>query len=432
MSKQSLSDLPVIVVGAGIVGIAVALSLRLRGVEVLLVDRGGPGEGCSSGNAGMVQTGSSLPIAAPGLLGKLPRMLLDPQGPLALRWRHFPALLPWGLRLLANASQASSNRNERALAGMLRGASAAWADLSSGCAAGTFFRARGELYVVRSAASFAGYAPTIEALRRNGVACEILDAAGVRRYEPQLAPAYAHGLYLPESAYVVDPLALSRCLFEHFLAQGGRFEQADVVRITRKDEGIAVALADHRVLSGARVVVAAGARSAELARSAGLKLPIEPLRGYHVMLPQLDTPLAGPVIEGEISFAVTPMLGGNRVAGTIEFAGANAQPDWRRADMLVPMARRMIPALAGSPTARWFGDRPGTPDSLPVLGPVRNDDRVWYACGHGTLGLTLAAQTGRLIALAMSGETASLAAIRLFSPDRFIASSSRERRRVSA
>lgn len=419
MKERSLSNLPVIVVGAGVVGICVALSLRLRAVDVLLVDRGAPGEGCSSGNAGMIQTGSSLPIAMPGLLGKLPRILLDPEGPLSLRWRHLPALLPWGIRFLANASTEASERSERKLARLLRGAAPAWAGLSAGSSAAEIFRARGELYVVRSASAFSGYAAKIEALKRNAIAYEILDAAGVRRYEPQLAPAYIHGLYLPESSYVADPLVLSRYLFERFQAEGGRFERADVRRLARKGEGAAVVLADGRELSGARVVVAAGAYSAELAAGLRLNLPVEPLRGYHVMLPELDTPLAGPVIEGEMNFAVTPMLGGNRVAGTIEFAGSQAQPNWRRAAMLVPMARQMVPTLAGAPTTRWFGDRPGTPDSLPILGPAHNDDRVWFACGHGTLGLTLAAETGRLIASAMLGDKAGLAGIEPFLPDRF-------------
>jgi D-amino-acid dehydrogenase len=178
-------------------------------------------------------------------------------------------------------------------------------------------------------------------------------------------------------------------------------------------------------MTTARVVIAAGALSGRLAKDLGLHLPIEPLRGYHIMMPHTETPLAGPVIEGEMNIAITPMTGGNRVAGTIEFAGHRAAPNWRRADMLAPMAKRMVPALAGEPMSRWSGDRPGTPDSLPIIGPAGAvSDPVWFACGHGTLGLTLAAATAKMLAKAMLGDESDRAPLAPFHANRFNASAS--------
>jgi D-amino-acid dehydrogenase len=422
----------VAVVGAGIVGICAAVALRSRGLDVTLLDRGGPGEGCSFGNAGMIQTGSSLPIAVPGLLGKLPGMLLDPEGPLSLKWRHLPRFLPWGVHFARNASAARAQSSEALLAVLLARARDAWETLAGNTAAADVFRARGELYVVRSEAAFAGYAAKIEALKRNGIAYEVLDTAGIRRMEPQLAPAYRYGLYLPESAYVASSLLLSQRMLENFLRAGGRFERGDVSRISRAGTGARLQLADGREIAATRVVVAAGAASARMAAWLGLRLPVEPLRGYHIVLPHLETPLAGPVIEGEMNIAITPMLDGNRVAGTIEFAGHDAPPTWRRADMLAPMAKRMVPALAGEAASRWHGDRPGTPDSLPILGPANGDEAVWFACGHGTLGLTLAARTGLMLAAALTGEPGARAAILPFLPDRFGGRSIRANRKEQA
>ncbi|WP_118136896.1 FAD-binding oxidoreductase [Oceanicella sp. SM1341] len=408
----------VVVVGAGVVGIATALSLRRQGFAVTLVDRGAPGEGCSFGNAGMIQTGSSLPIGVPGLMRRLPRMLFDPEGPLSLRWRHLPGLLPWGARLVAQSSAAAAAANERLLAGLLREANPAWDALTAGSAAAGVFRARGELYVVRSAQAFAGYAGKIATLKANGIAHETLDAAGLHALEPLLAPDYTHGLYLPESRYVVDPLLLSQRLLERLRAEGGRFERREITGVQRREDGITLT-GPAGELPCARLVVAAGAGASRLGAALGLRLPVEPLRGYHVTLPEMEEALSGPVIEGEMNIAVTPMTGGNRVAGTIEFAGHSERPNWRRAEMLVPMARRMVPALAGAATTRWSGDRPGTPDSLPVLGPAAGDERVWFACGHGMLGLTLAARSGEMIAAAMAGLPGARAALAPFGPDRF-------------
>ena len=415
-----MSEFPVAVIGAGVVGLCCALALRRRGVDVLLIDRGGPGEGCSFGNGGMIQTGSSLPIGVPGLAGKIPRMIFDPEGPLSLRWRHLPSLLPWGVRFLANCSASAARRNENLLADLLKEALSSWRNLTNNTPAAAVFRQRGELYVVRSQSALEALRSKIEACERHGVVVETLDATSVRRYEPQLAPTYQFGLYLPESAFVTDPLLLSQRIFENFCAVGGRFERGEVLRILRCGSKAKVVLQSQRELFASKVIVAAGAQSARLVAASGAKrLPIEPLRGYHVLMPHLKTPLAGPVIEGEMNIAITPMLSGNRIAGTIEFAGQDAPPNWQRANMLVPMAKNMVPGLSGEVLSRWVGDRPGTPDSLPIVGPLEPDGPIWLSCGHGTLGLTLAARTSLLLADALLGDLASTATMKPFLPTRF-------------
>jgi D-amino-acid dehydrogenase len=347
-------------------------------------------------------------------------MLMDPEGPLAIRWRHLPALLPWARRLLRSATPEAVAQSEQVMAGLLAGARQAFDTLLAGTPAHATIRDRGELYVVRSRDAYRGFAAKIESCRRHGVAVQELDAADIRALEPLLAPDYRHGLLVPGSAWVDDPLTLSTLIHERFQAGGGRSERARVVSGQRDSLGRpSLQAADGRSFAADRLVIAAGSASARIAGWFGPRLPIEPQRGYHIAVPAGGAPLSGPVIEGEMSIAVTPMGGANRVAGTMEFAGPDAAPNWRRAAMLLPMARRMVPSLPDRIETRWYGDRPGTPDSVPVLGPRAGDDRIWYACGHGMLGLTLSARSGLLVAAAMCGDTQARHAMAGASPDRF-------------
>lgn len=413
----ALSGQSILVLGAGVVGTALALTLRRRGAEVTLVDATGPGAACSAGNAGMIQIGSSLPLAQPGILRQVPGMLTDPEGALVLRPLRVPGMLPWGIKLLRAARPEAAEAGERHLAGLLAGATPAWERLRAWSPVADLFRQRGELYVTRSAEVFAELDHKRAVCERNGVAAEVMDRAALRDMEPALAPDYTHGLYLPGSSYVVSPKAVCLALYNQFLAEGGRAVLHRVTGLRRDASAVTLTAEDGATLNARRLIVAAGAVSGQL-RGLGLSLPLEPMRGYNIMLDAPGLSLNGPVIEAEMNIAVTPMANGPRVAGTLEFAGFRRAPDWRRAQMLLPLAQRMLPGLGDAGIAeKWSGERPGTPDSLPLMGPATGpDDPVWIATGHGMLGLTLAAQSAELIAEGLAGRTDALAP---FHPARF-------------
>jgi D-amino-acid dehydrogenase len=399
----------VVVIGAGIVGTCCALWLRRQGFRVTLVDRNEPGSGCSAGNAGMFQTGSVTPLATPGILRRVPRMLLDPNGPLVIRWKHLPVLMPWLWRLVRNASPARVDAVADALASLLRGAKEAYRPLVAGAGAQSLIRDRGELYVFRSDRAYAAVAQKHLLYHRHGIEVVEFDAAALREREPALSPAYRRGYYLPDSSYTTDPRALTLALAADFARHGGEVLRANADTIAASDKGVRI------VISGAtlacdRLVIAAGAYSKSLAAQVGVDVPLESLRGYHLDLPDRGVQLNGPLIDGEMNFGVIPMAGRVRLAGTIELAGLEAAPAWRRADMLLPLAKAMLPSLAshGADAVRWMGHRPGLPDSLPVIGPAPNRPNVWLAFGHGQLGLTLAAVTGRVVAQALAGQTTTV------------------------
>jgi glycine/D-amino acid oxidase-like deaminating enzyme len=258
-------------------------------------------------------------------------------------------------------------------------------------------------------------------LRGHGIDYVEIPGSDLKTWEPALAEGYGYGYYLPDSEYVVDPLALTRCLFDAFVGAGGRYLRKEIEHIQRAPDGrLSLHARGDDVHVANELVVASGAASGRMASMLGATMPIEPLRGYHVEVPADGITLAGPIIEGDMNIAATPMRDGIRIAGTLEFAGFQSPPRWRRADMLLPIARRMLPGLHEEANARWFGDRPGTPDSLPVLGAAPGHSNVWYAFGHGQLGLTLAAITGRLLADLMTGRQPSVDLTPL-RPDRFVA-----------
>ena len=406
------------VLGAGIVGVCCALYLQGRGYGVTLIDRDDPGRGCSYGNAGMIQTGSCVPLATPGVLREVPRMLLDPKSPLVIRWRYLPELAPWLMRLVNAARPSRVEEISLAPSALLGQAKDAYRPLWKAAAAEDLVRDRGELYVYRSAKAYAAARAKFDTSRRHGTDVVELTGGALRQLEPALSRDYEHGYYLPGSMYTVDPLRLTQRLVAAFAGNGGTVVRREIHDIeVRADGGLALVTTDRSdVVEG--LVVAAGAYSRGFAAKLGRDVPLESERGYHLMLPHTGVRLQGPVIDGDRHLAAIPMLDGIRLAGTIELAGLDAPPNDARADMLLPMAQELIPGLPTTASTRWMGHRPGMPDSLPVIDRAPAHPNAYFAFGHGTLGLTLAAITGQLIADLASGQTSEFD-LRPYRADRF-------------
>jgi D-amino-acid dehydrogenase len=248
----------VIVIGAGIVGTCCALCLQREGFRVTLMDHDEPGSGCSAGNAGLIHSGSVLPLATPGILRRVPGMLVDPKGPLLIRWRYLPALLPWLLRLARNAAPARVEATSRALVPLLRGAMDAYRTFIPRARIHHLFKAQGELYVFRGEAAGAAIAARLALFQTHGIAAIKLDAAALREREPALSGAYTHGYHLPGSAYTVDPRGLTRALAAAFVAEGGELVCLQARGVGRRDRGVVVETTGP-TLTCDRVVIAAGA-----------------------------------------------------------------------------------------------------------------------------------------------------------------------------
>lgn len=406
----------VIVVGAGIVGMSAALALRLRGVPVTVVDRQAPGHGTSFGNAGTFATYEVQPIATPGILRSVPRMLLDPSGPLAIRWQYLPRLLPWLARFVAASAPATVERITGELATLTSRADEGYRPLFEAAGAADLIRREGALYVYTRTAA-ADVRRRAEAYRAHGVRALPLERGELEELEPNLSPGCVRGLLYPDAFHTLGPLALTERFVQAFLGLGGTIERAEAATIEAAPGGERVVLTDGRALAAERVVLAAGAWSRRLAAASGARVPLDTERGYHLVFPGAGNLLRRPVCWYERGFYVTPMADGLRVAGTVELGGVEAPARPVRLRALERGVRALLP-VQGAPASEWMGFRPSMPDSKPVIGSMPGRPSVIHAFGHGHLGLTLAGITARIVADMVTGAPPPLD-VAAFSPARF-------------
>ncbi len=407
-----------VVVGAGIVGVCTGLELQRRGWAVTLIDRLEPGAGCSFGNAGILAAQAVVPIALPGLHRQLPKMLLDAQSPLAIRWRSLPGTWRWLLRFSRSATLAAATRGADAMKALYGTSVELHQRLAALAGVPELVRAQPGLYVHRDPAAIDVLNALPWQLRRErGAQIEVLAGAALRDAEPELCHDYTHGVRMGPMGFTANPYRLTQAYAALFARHGGQIRRSEV-RALHCVGGAVRVDTDAQPLHADVLVVAAGAWSAPLLRPLGLNLPLIAERGYHMTFADPGIRLNHVVSEIERHFAVTQMEMGLRIAGTEEIGLPDDPPNWRRAEMLARHLRRMFPKARLAGGARWMGPRPGTPDSLPAIGSVPGHPRVFIAAGHGHLGLTGAPKTAQLVAALASGEPVDLA-LAPFAPDRF-------------
>ncbi|RVD40501.1 FAD-dependent oxidoreductase, partial [Mesorhizobium sp. M4A.F.Ca.ET.020.02.1.1] len=354
------------IVGAGVVGLATALRLAGEGREVLLIDPNEPGSGASFGNAGTIAEYACMPVGNPAVLRALPKLLLDPDSPFALRWTALFQLAPWLVRFVRQSLPAATRANALALAGLLAEALPAWGEMAQEAGLQDLLRRNGCLYLYRREGDFAA-ASGGRALRAElGVRQEVLTSQEVAGLEPGLQATHARGLYFPHSMNVADPSLVMRRLFDAAAARGALLVRAEVTSLRADAGGVELGGSDFRV-KAKTVVIAAGARSRALAAQAGDSIPLETERGYHLEF-LTDAPLLNrPVCPVDLGFYMTPMAGRLRVAGTVELGGHAAPANARRLALLDRGVRQFFPDL-GRASSEWLGFRPSLPDSRPVIG----------------------------------------------------------------
>jgi D-amino-acid dehydrogenase len=406
------------IIGAGIVGIATASYLRRDGHDVTVIDRLPPGEYTSSGNAGILSPGSCVPIAMPGILWKVPGYLADPIGPLKVRWPYFPQALPWLLRFVASTGRAQIEATADALISLLSQTFDAHLPLAGHAGCADLIRQTGYVVVYDSDDAYRGDALAWKLRRDRGVICRELDAAGIERLVPALGRRYPRGVHLPEQGFVANPERLTKTLARQFELDGGRILQRGVLDIEIGGQRPRALLTDAGKLPVETLVICAGVHSNEFTAKLGDPVPLEAERGYHVTFSAPDLDLTMPVGSAQHKFFVSPMEMGTRIAGQTEFAGIDAAPDYSRADVLIKHMQRMFPQVRVADATRWMGRRPSMPDSKPVIGRATKFENVYYAFGHGHIGLVGSAPTGRIIADLVAGRQPTIN-IAPFRPDRF-------------
>ena len=412
----------VAVIGAGMVGVCAANWLQRDGHSVLLIEPGNPGEGASFGNAGCFNGSSVTPVAMPGVLRNVPKWLMDPLGPLSLRWSYLPSIMPYLLRFIRASAPEKVHAQARALRPLIAPTVPLVRELAHEAGADALIHQRGHLYVYRSDESLAKDGLAWALRRENGVELDEFDADELRQLEPSLSREYVRGLLVRENGHTSNPFGLVSALVEHFRRQGGEVVRARALGFRLDGRRLASVRTDTGDLPADAAVVCAGAYAKPLAAALGDKVPLETERGYHLMIRDPEVMPRIPTADADGKFVAVPMDTGLRFAGTVELAGLDAPPDWRRARILLEQGRRMLPGLAASHAEErlsvWMGHRPSLPDSLPVLGSSPASPDVIYAFGHGHVGMTAAPMTGRIVADLIAGRPAPID-IAPFAPGRF-------------
>ncbi|NIA67002.1 FAD-dependent oxidoreductase [Pelagibius litoralis] len=394
---------PIVVVGAGIVGVCCALYLLRDGHQVTLLDRGAPGEGTSFGNGSIITEEAVVPVQTPGIARKVPGMLMDPLGPLAIRWRYLPKLAPWLLQFVRASSPDRVEEVSIALQALLSGARTAYDPLVGMGGLQDMIQRSGWLSVYETEAGFQSYEPLLELQRRRGVEFDVLPAEELRQLEPSLAPIFERGVFYPNVSHTVDNFRFVQELATTFARSGGQIRRERVVGFDQVEGSVTAVLTEAGRVDCRAVVIAAGAWSKNLTAMLGSRPPLDTERGYHLTLPHPGVSPRLPIYSTERGFVCTPLEQGLRIAGTVELGGLNAAPNWRRAEVLYENANRWFPGLDRREETRWMGFRPSMPDSLPVIGPAPHHKNALFAFGHGHCGLSLAARTGALIAALVEG-----------------------------
>ena len=415
----------VLVLGGGVVGLACALALLKSGHAVTVLERGRVGGGASHGNCGTI-TPSLLPLPAPGVVAKGLKWLFTPDAPLRIRPTLDPAVVGWLARFAAHCNARDFERATRIKGALLSASRRLLEALVHEESLDCGFETRGHLTVYRDAAALDRAQADLRQWEALGLAVESLDAAACRAREPLLNESIAGGFFHPGDAQL-RPDRYAAALAARVRARGGVIrEQVEVTGFSEARGRIETVHAlDHREGStcafvAGQVVLALGAWSPRIGRALGLRLPIQPGKGYSITwAAQPAIQPRQPLVLKDRSVCVTAWADGFRLGSTMEFAGYDDSLNPVRLAALLRGARESLQIIPQEPPLeQWSGWRPMTPDDLPILGRAARHDNLVLATGHGMLGVSLSAVTAQLVDELLTGRPPSID-LAPFSPQRF-------------
>ncbi|MBL8597621.1 MAG: FAD-dependent oxidoreductase [Devosia sp.] len=412
------ATIDVAIIGAGIIGLSTAFKLQEAGRTAVLIDRRGIAEETSRGNAGAFAFSDVIPMATSGVLGKLPKWLSDPLGPLTIRPEYLPQITPWLLRFWRAGWPDRVAASLKAQSAMMRIARSEAEALIATAGLEPLIRRDGVLELYESEAELRNTARDDAAKAAEGIEFRHVRGAELAELQPSLSPKITAATFIPKWQTVQDPYDYAVAIGRAAMDRGASFRQAEIVQLRPQDDSVILELGDGSALRARQVVVAAGAWSHRLTRPIGDDIPLETERGYNTTLPGYSFDLRRQLVFGGHGFVVTPLASGIRIGGAVELGGLSLPPNFKRADAMLQKAARYMPGLVTTGGTQWMGFRPSLPDSLPAIGFSRRSRNIVYAFGHGHLGLTQSAGTGKLVANLLTGAAQPID-ITPFSPQRF-------------
>lgn len=392
-----------VVIGAGIIGTTIAYELQKRGRQVVLLDRGEVGGGASYGNMASIAVTEFMPASRPSIWKQIPGWMLDPEGPVRVRPGYMPRLMPWFARFVAASRPGRLRRIEAEGAALCKRVYDDLLPLLKETGLEGELTEEGCLSLYTDAAEFSADRDHIEILERFDFPHRRLTGDEARELEPELSKDIGIAVLFPQNRSLRDPFRLVNELAQRFTALGGEIRCGDVTGFDRSDRITAVRLSGGERISADEVVICAGAHSGRLSRMLAEPMPLETERGYHTQIMSPGISMRHSIIWPARAFMVTPTAGGIRIGGTVEMAGLDAAPDYRRSKITVRRAQTALPKLRCEDFTEWMGHRPAFPDTVPVISASAKVPGVYYATGHGHLGVTYAATTARLMGDLITG-----------------------------
>jgi D-amino-acid dehydrogenase len=409
----------VFVLGAGIVGISCALELQRRGFRVTLLDRRGPAEETSSGNAGILSYSNVTPIADPALLSRAHRLILNLDDDFLMHYPHLMSLVPWLLRFVLRCRRDTYLHDGDAMSALTHASVQMHKRWIAEAGAQDLLNQGGGLKLYRNRATFLRDQLERELMDRCGIKHTLLDAERVYDLEPGLKPIFVQGVLIDESISIRNPEKLCKAYAQLFVDAGGQFRRAAVksLRQSGDDWELTTDLGSETV---PLLVVCMGAWTPEIIGQLGYPNPLAIERGYHtIFAPSAAGSLSRPIFDVDASYVMSPMEMGLRVTTGSNLTRGETEPTPRQVAAVTPRVREAFPVgeiLLQNP---WMGRRPTVPDTLPIIGPAPRHANLWLAFAHSHMGLTMGPISGQLIANFVSGDEQPFA-ISPYAPSRHL------------
>jgi len=397
----------VVVLGAGIVGVSVALHLQQRGRDVVLIDRRGAGEETSYGNSGLIQREGVIPYTFPREFRVILSYAMNHRSDVVYHVSALPRIAPWLFRYWQNGTSERIERSAQALAPLMAHCVEEHDALiaEAGDAARTLVQHEGWIRCLRTEESLRRAVANARRLDQYGVDYAVLTGAQLRELEPNVSAKIIGAIHFRGSPTCSDPGMLTKAYADLFVRRGGQFFTGDARRLAQENSGWSVP-SDSGPIEARDAVVALGPWSDDVFLPLGYDIPLAVKRGYHMHYRVTGNATLGhPLHDGDGGYMLVPMNKGIRLTTGVEFADRDAPPNSIQLARDEPLALELFPLGERLEPVPWVGRRPCLPDMVPVIGRGERHQGLWFAFGHAHHGFTLGPVTGRVLAELITGET---------------------------